>query len=342
MFMTSQEAAVGGVKQAHLIDRFARRIDYLRLSVTDRCNFRCTYCMPKRQRFQPKPDVLSPDEIDRLCGVFIRRGIRKIRITGGEPLVRRDFPQIARLLSRHLLEGPLEELTLTTNGTELARYAPTIAAFGIRRVNVSLDSLEPETFTWLTRGGDVTQVLKGIEAASAAGLQVKLNIVALCANHQELPALISFAHARGMDASLIETMPLGEIEQARVDQYLPLDQVRQELEERWTLEPTGHRTCGPARYVRVKETGGTLGFITPLTNNFCASCNRIRLTATGTLFTCLGHEESCDLRTPLRARARDGELELLIDEALARKPLRHDFRISGARPLARPMSLTGG
>ena len=331
--------------QRVLVDRFGRRIDYLRMSVTDRCDLRCVYCMPANQKFLPKAEVLTLDEIDSLCSAFIRLGVRKLRLSGGEPLLRRNFVDLVRTLSRHLASAALDELTLTTNGTRLSEHAAALAAAGIKRINVSLDSLDPRTFARLTRGGDVTRVIAGIDAALAAGIKVKLNIVALALdNAEELPALIAWAHARGMDASLIETMPLGEIEQDRTDQYLPLTGVRAALERYWTLEPIADRSCGPARYVRVAETGGKLGFITPLSNNFCAACNRVRLTATGLLYMCLGHEDHADLRTPLRDGVSDGELDAIIVKAIARKPEKHDFQIlRGSGPvLTRPMSRTGG
>ena len=331
--------------QRALVDPFGRRIDYLRVSVTDRCDLRCVYCMPADQQFLPKKDVLSIAEIDALCAAFVRLGVRKLRLSGGEPLVRRGFVELVQGLARHRDSKALDEITLTTNGMRLAEHAAALAAAGIERINVSLDSLDPATFARLTRGGDVAQVIAGIDAARAEGMRVKLNIVALAGeNETELPALIAWAHARGMDASLIETMPLGDIEQDRSDQYLPLSAVRAALERRWTLAPIADRSCGPARYVRVAETGGRLGFITPMTNNFCAACNRVRLTATGTLYLCLGHEEQVDLRTPLRDGASDEELDAIIVSAIARKPEKHDFRIApGSAPtLARPMSRTGG
>ena len=330
--------------QRALIDPFGRRIDYVRVSVTDRCDLRCVYCMPADQQFLPKKDVLTLDEIDRLCAAFVRLGVRKLRLSGGEPLVRRGFDDLVRGLSRHLESEALEELTLTTNGMRLAEHAEALAAAGVRRINVSMDSLDPGTFARLTRGGDVSRVIAGIDAARAVGLKVKLNIVALALdNAEELPALIAWAHAREMDAALIETMPLGAIEQDRSEQYLPLSGVRAALGRLWTLEPIADRSCGPARYVRVVETGGRIGFITPLSDNFCASCNRVRLTATGVLYLCLGQEEQADLRTPLRAGASDSDLDAIIVAAIARKPEKHDFRIErGAAVLARPMSRTGG
>ena len=328
-----------------LVDRFGRRVDYLRVSVTDRCDLRCIYCMPADQKFLPKAEVLTLDEIDALCAAFVRLGVRKLRLSGGEPLVRRGFVDLVRRLSRHLDSGAIDELTLTTNGVRLAEHAAALAAAGVKRINVSLDSLDPGTFERLTRGGDVRRVIDGIDAALAAGIRVKLNIVALALdNAEELAALIAWAHARGMDAALIETMPLGDIEQDRSDQYLPLDGVRAALGRHWTLEPIADRSCGPARYVRVAETGGRIGFITPLSDNFCAACNRVRLTATGVLYLCLGQEEQADLRTPLRDGVSGDALDAIIVEAITRKPEKHDFRIErgGTPALSRPMSRTGG
>ncbi len=331
---------------APMVDPFGRTIDYLRVSVTDRCDLRCVYCMAERQTFLPKADVLTIEELDRLCSAFVGLGTRRLRLTGGEPLVRRGFMTLVERLSRHLRSGGLDELTLTTNGVRLAEFAAELAGHGVRRVNVSLDSLDPEDFRRITRGGDLGKVLAGIEAARAAGIAVKINTVALKAdNAAALPAMIQWAHGLGLDLTLIETMPLGEIEEDRTDQYLPLSQVRRELESFWTLTPLAHATAGPARYVRVEQTRGRLGFITPLSHNFCESCNRVRLTCTGTLFLCLGQEDSADLRAPLRMNLDDTTLEAAIRQALARKPRGHDFVIErrGAAPaLARPMSATGG
>ena len=332
---------------AALVDPFGRTVDYLRVSVTDRCDLRCVYCMAERQSFLPKAQVLTIEELDRLCSAFVALGVRRLRLTGGEPLVRRGFMQLVEDLSRHLRSGALDELTLTTNGTRLAEFAAELACLGVRRINVSLDSLEPETFRRITRGGDLGKVLAGIEAAQAAGLKVKVNTVALKHdNAGELAGMIAWAHGRGLDLTLIETMPLGEIEEDRTDQYLPLSQVRAGLESFWTLTPLGDRTAGPARYARIEETGGRLGFITPLSHNFCESCNRVRLTCTGTLYMCLGQDDSADLRAPLRERpGDDGALHAAIREALTRKPKGHDFKIErrGAAPaVARPMSATGG
>jgi cyclic pyranopterin phosphate synthase len=303
--------------------------------------------MAERQTFLPKAEVLSIEELDRLCSAFIALGTKKLRLTGGEPLVRRGFLQLVEDLSRHLRSGGLEELTLTTNGTRLTEFAADLARLGVKRLNVSLDSLDAEAFRRITRGGELTKVLAGIEAAKAAGLRVKINTVALKGdNAAALPGMIQWAHANGLDITLIETMPLGEIEEDRTDQYLPLSQVRAELEAFWTLTPLSVRTAGPSRYVRVEETGGRLGFITPLSHNFCESCNRVRVTCTGTLFMCLGQDDSADLRQPLREHpGDDGALVAAIREALTRKPKGHDFRIErrGAAPaVARPMSATGG
>ncbi len=333
--------------QTPLVDPFGRTVDYLRVSVTDRCDLRCVYCMSERQTFLPKAEVLTIEELDHLCSAFVAMGTTRLRLTGGEPLMRRGFMQLVEDLSRHLRSGALKELTLTTNGTRLTEFAAELARLGVRRLNVSLDSLEPDTFRRITRGGDLGKVLAGIEAAKAAGLQVKINTVALKHDNAEaIPAMIQWAHGAGLDLTLIETMPLGEVEEDRTDQYLPLSDVRRELESFWTLTPLADRTSGPARYARVEETGGKLGFITPLSHNFCESCNRVRLTCTGTLFMCLGQDDSADLRAPMRAHpGDDGPLHMAIREALTRKPKGHDFRIErrGERPaVARTMSTTGG
>jgi len=329
-----------------LVDPFGRHISYLRVSVTDRCDFRCVYCMSENMTFLPKADLLTLEELDRLCSAFIARGVRKLRLTGGEPLVRRGIMTLFSSLSRHLGSGQLDELTLTTNGSQLAKYAEEIKAHGVRRVNVSLDTLDPEKFSAITRWGSLPQVLAGIDAAQAAGLKVKINAVALKGvNQDEFPQLIEWAHGRGMDLTLIEVMPLGEIGEGRLDQYLPLSVVRARLAERFSLEDLDYRTGGPARYTRVAETGGRLGFITPLTHNFCESCNRVRITCTGTLYMCLGQEDAADLRAPLRASESNDLLFAAIDEAISRKPKGHDFVIDRRhqRPaLARHMSVTGG
>ena len=331
---------------APFVDKFGRAITYLRVSVTDRCDFRCVYCMSENMTFLPKRDLLSLEELDRLCSAFVARGVRKLRLTGGEPLVRRDIMLLFRSLSRHLESGALDELTLTTNGSQLPRFAAELAACGVKRINISLDTLDADKFRAITRWGELAKVLAGVDAAQAAGLAVKINAVALKGtNEDEIPTLLEWAHGRGMDLSLIEVMPLGEIGPERVDQYLPLSLVRARLSQRYTLEDIDYRTGGPARYVRVKETGGRLGFITPLTHNFCEGCNRVRVTCTGTLFMCLGQEDSADLRAPLRASEADQLLQAAIDEAIARKPKGHDFvidRRTRQPALARHMSTTGG
>ena len=336
----------GASGHPELVDPFGRAITYLRVSVTDRCDFRCVYCMTENMSFLPKAEVLTLEEIDRLCSAFVARGVRKLRLTGGEPLVRRGIMTLVTSLSRHLRSGALDELTLTTNGSQLAKYADGLAAAGIRRINVSLDTLDAEKFRAITRWGSLDQVLAGIDAAQTAGLKVKINTVALKGvNDDEFPQLIAWAHGRGMDLTVIEVMPLGEMGEGRLDQYLPLSLVRAQLAGRFTLEDIDYRTGGPARYVRVAETGGRLGFITPLTHNFCESCNRVRVTCTGTLYMCLGQEDAADLRKPLRASEGNALLFAAIDEAIARKPKGHDFIIDRRhkRPaLARHMSVTGG
>ena len=329
-----------------MIDPFGRAITYLRVSVTDRCDFRCTYCMAEDMTFLPKRDLLTLEELDRLCSVFVEKGVRKLRLTGGEPLVRKNVMHLVRQLSRHLRGGALEELTLTTNGSQLARFAAELADCGVRRINVSLDTLDAQKFRAVTRWGDLDKVMAGIDAAQAAGLRVKLNAVALKGfNEDELPHMLRWAHGRGMDLTVIETMPMGEIEADRTDQYLPLSLLRAQLERRFTLIDIPYRTGGPARYVEVAETGGRLGFITPMTHNFCESCNRVRLTCTGTLYMCLGQEDAADLRGPLRASEGNEAVAHAIDEAIARKPKGHDFVIDRrtSRPaVARHMSVTGG
>jgi cyclic pyranopterin phosphate synthase len=328
-----------------MIDRFGRRITYLRVSVTDRCDFRCVYCMPEHMTFLPRRELLTLEELERLCRSFIRKGVERIRITGGEPLVRRDVMQLFSRLGARLGDG-FRELTLTTNGSQLAHFAHALREAGVCRVNVSLDTRDQEKFRAITRNGDLDKVLAGIEAARDAGLAVKVNMVALKGvNEDEIESMLHWAHGGGMDLTLIETMPLGEIDGARVEQYLPLSIVRARLAQRYTLEDCDYRTGGPARYVRVAETGGRLGFITPLTHNFCESCNRVRMTCTGMLYMCLGQNDNADLRTPLRASKDDQLLELAIDEAIAHKPKGHDFIIDrrhSAPALSRPMSLTGG
>ena len=328
-----------------MLDPFGREISYLRVSVTDRCDFRCVYCMAEHMTFLPRAELLTLEELDRLCRTFIRKGVRRLRITGGEPLVRRNVMWLFDRLGAEIGHG-LDELTLTTNGSQLARFANDLYAAGVRRVNVSLDTLDPDKFRAITRWGDLSKVLGGIEAAQAAGLAVKINTVALRGvNEDEIPDMLDWAHGRGMDLTLIETMPLGDIEEDRVEQYLPLSLVRARLAARYTLDESDYRTGGPARYFRVAETGRRLGFITPLTHNFCETCNRVRLTCTGTLFMCLGQSDSADLRAPLRASTDDRALDAAIDEAISRKPKGHDFIIDRRhkRPaLARHMSVTGG
>ena len=329
-----------------MIDPFGRAVSYLRVSVTDRCDFRCVYCMSENMTFLPKADLLSLEELDRLCSAFVRRGVRKLRITGGEPLVRRDIMTLFRGLSRHLEAGTLDELTVTTNGSQLARHARDLAACGVKRINVSLDTLDADKFRTITRWGALDKVLAGIDAAQEAGLKVKINAVALKDfNEDELVPMIRWAHGRDMDITFIEVMPLGEVEGQRVDQYLPLSQVRAGLADHFTLDESAHRTGGPARYVTARETGGRIGFITPLTHNFCESCNRVRLTCTGTLYMCLGQEDAADLRKPLRASESDEALMQAIDNAIARKPKGHDFiidRTTRQPAVSRHMSLTGG
>ena len=331
---------------ATLVDPFGRRIDYVRVSVTDRCNLRCSYCMPQQMSFLPRAEVLSLEELERVCSAFVALGTRRLRLTGGEPLVRKGFAGLVERLSRHLRSGALHELTLTTNGVHLDRFAADLARCGVRRVNVSLDSLDAEVFRRLTRGGEIAQVMAGLDAAAAAGLQVKVNAVALKAdNLDELPRMVAWAHRRGFDLTLIETMPLGAVDDDRTEQFVSLDRVRETLASIWTLEPDAYATGGPARYVRVAETGGRLGFITPLSHNFCESCNRVRVTCTGTLHTCLGQDDATDLRGPLRAHpGDDAPLAAAIRGAIAVKPRGHDFHIArGARPaVARHMSTTGG
>jgi cyclic pyranopterin phosphate synthase len=329
-----------------LIDPFQRAITYLRVSVTDRCDFRCVYCMSEHMTFLPKADLLSLEELDRLCSAFVTKGVNKLRLTGGEPLVRRGIMTLISSLSRHVASGTLKELTLTTNGSQLQKYASELKAHGVDRINVSLDTLNAEKFRAITRWGDLEKVTAGIDAAQAAGLQVKINAVALKGvNEDEIVDLMAWAHGRGMDLTVIEVMPLGDVDESRLDQYLPLSIVRARIAERYTLEDIDYRTGGPARYARVKETGGRLGFITPLTHNFCESCNRVRITCTGTLYMCLGHEDAADLRSPLRASESNDLLYTAIDEAITRKPKGHDFLIDRRHrgpALSRHMSMTGG
>jgi len=314
-----------------MVDPFGRHVTYLRVSVTDRCDLRCVYCMSEHMTFLPKTDLLTLEELDRLCSLFIARGVKKIRITGGEPLVRKNIILLFHALSRHLRPGALDELTLTTNGSQLPKFAEELKGLGVRRINISLDTLKADRFRAITRWGDFSQVMAGIEAAERVGLKIKLNAVALRGvNEDEYDDLIRFAHGRGIDLTLIETMPMGEIDGDRTDQYLPLSIVRARLMDRWTLRDISYKTGGPARYVEVAETGGRLGFITPMTHNFCESCNRVRLTCTGTLYICLGQDDAADLRTPLRASSDDAPLLDAIDEAISRKPKGHDFVIDPA------------
>jgi cyclic pyranopterin phosphate synthase len=329
-----------------MTDPFGRTIRYLRVSVTDRCDLRCFYCMSEDMTFLPKADLLTLEELDRLCTAFIAKGVRKLRLTGGEPLVRRNVMSLVRSLSRHLSSGALDELTLTTNGSQLARFASELADCGVRRINVSLDTLDPVKFRAITRWGDLDKVLAGIEAARAAGLAVKINAVALKnLNEDEIPGLMQWAHGKGMALTLIEVMPMGEIGEGRIDQYVPLSLVRARLAQQFTLTDIADNTGGPARYAAVSETGGKLGFITPMTHNFCESCNRVRITCTGTLHTCLGQEDASDLRKPLRASPDDALLSATIDRAIGLKPKGHDFIIDRRhnRPsVSRHMSVTGG
>jgi GTP 3',8-cyclase len=330
-----------------LVDPFARAITYLRVSVTDRCDFRCVYCMSENMTFLPKKDLLTLEELDRLCSAFVRMGVQKLRITGGEPLVRRDIMTFFRAMSRHLEAGTLKELTLTTNGSQLDRFATDLHAAGVRRVNVSLDTLDDRKFAEVTRWGRLPQVLKGIDAAQAAGLRVKINAVALKGvNEDELFPLVDWCAARNMDLTFIEVMPMGDLgNEDRLDQYWSLKDLRARLAERFTLIDLAERTGGPARYVRLDETGQKIGFITPLTHNFCESCNRVRLTCTGELYMCLGQEDMADLRAPLRASAYDAPLEEAIRAAITRKPKGHDFdysRQTVAGQVSRHMSHTGG
>lgn len=329
-----------------MLDPFGRTVSYLRVSVTDRCNYRCSYCMAEDMTFLPRKELLSLEELDRLCSVFVGLGVRKLRITGGEPLVRRDILSLFRNLSRHLDSGDLDELTLTTNGTLLEKYAADLAACGVRRINVSLDTLDPRRFQELTRKGELAPVLAGIAAADKAGLQIKINAVALRGvNDQELPHMVAWCGDRGYDLSLIESMPMGEIGELRADHFMTLDEARRTIEQRFQLLPSDYRTGGPAHYMRVAETGGRVGFITPFSHNFCEACNRVRLTCTGTLYLCLGQDDAADLRAPLRAGQSDEAVRDAILEAIARKPKGHDFdeqRLADGAQVVRFMSHTGG
>jgi len=329
-----------------MIDPFGRHVSYLRVSVTDRCDFRCHYCMSEDMSFLPKRDVLSLEELDRLCSAFVRKGVRKLRLTGGEPLVRRNIMSLFKNLSRHLDSGLLDELTLTTNGSQLKKYADELFRYGVRRINISMDTLDAEKFRQITRWGDIDKVLAGIEAARNAGLEIKINAVALKDfNEHEISSMLKWCGAEGLDLTLIETMPMGDIGGDRIDQYLPLSKVRERLQKDWTLTETAYRSGGPARFFEVRETGRKLGLITPMTHNFCESCNRVRLTCTGTLYMCLGQDDAADLRAPLRASEADMLLEAAIDAAIDRKPKGHDFVIERGQSgpaVSRHMSVTGG
>ena len=339
--MSSKDSAT-----TDMIDPFGRPITYLRVSVTDRCDFRCVYCMAEDMTFLPKSEILSLEELDRLCSAFVRLGVRKLRMTGGEPLVRRNIMWLFRRLGRHLDAGALDELTLTTNASQLSRFADELYACGVRRVNVSLDTLNPDKFQAITRWGKFDKVMEGLDAARQAGLQVKINAVALKGvNDDEVDRMIAWCGEEGFDLTFIEVMPMGDIGEQRVDQYLPLSMLRSRIEESWTLTDIDYKTGGPARYTEIAETGRKLGFITPMTHNFCESCNRVRLTCTGTLYMCLGQEDAADLRAPLRMSDDDGPVEEAIHAAIARKPKGHDFIIDRRRnqpSVSRHMSVTGG
>ncbi len=329
-----------------LIDPFGRAVSYLRISVTDRCNYRCTYCMSENMSFLPKNNLLSLEELDRVCSAFVSRGVNKLRITGGEPLVRKDVLHLFERLGRHVSSGMLKELTLTTNGSLLAKYAHQLFAFGVRRINVSLDTLDKDKFNSVTRWGRLQDVLDGLAEAKRAGLEIKINAVALKGtNGDELDTMVSWCGDNQFDLTIIETMPMGEIDFDRNDQFLPLTAVREELEKNWTLEETDYRTGGPARYATVRETGRKIGFITPLSHNFCEDCNRVRLTCTGKLYMCLGQDDWADLKTPIRTDKTDKSLYRAIDRAIEKKPKGHDFvidRSTQAPAVERHMSVTGG
>lgn len=331
---------------SNLIDPYGRHVSYLRVSVTDRCNFRCTYCMSENMTFLPKIDLLSLEELDRVCSAFVERGVNRLRLTGGEPLVRRDVMGFIEGLSRHLKSGKLQELTLTTNGSLLAKYADQLAKCGIRRINVSVDTLDEEMFQKVTRWGNLPEVMRGLDAAKAAGLAIKINAVALKGtNEDQVDEMIAWCGREGFDLTFIETMPMGYVDEDRTDQYLPLTVLRDRIEDKWTLDETNYETGGPARYVVVRETGRRIGFITPLSHNFCESCNRVRLTCTGKLFMCLGQDDWADLRKPLRESNGDQSLMTAIDDAIGHKPKGHDFIIDrrGEPPaVERHMSVTGG
>jgi cyclic pyranopterin phosphate synthase len=343
--MTPYDISPAQAAPTPLVDAFGRTVRYLRVSVTDRCDLRCTYCMAEKMVFLPKAEVLTLEELDRIASAFVGLGTRKLRLTGGEPLVRKGFMDLVTGLSRHLKSGALDEITLTTNGTQLEAFAGPLAQAGVKRINVSMDTLRPDVFARLTRGGDLAKVIRGVDAAQAAGLKVKINAVALKNdNAADIPQMIEWAHGRGLAMTLIEAMPMGEIDEDRTDQYLSLDTVRRDLASYWTLEDLPLDTGGPARYVRVAETGGQLGFITPLSHNFCEACNRVRLTCTGTLHTCLGQEDASDLRAVIRAGGTDADLVDAIRLAIDAKPKGHDFHIGrGEAPsVSRHMSTTGG
>lgn len=345
-FDTSAIRAPARATDRPLIDPIGRAVTYLRVSVTDRCDLRCAYCMPQQTTFLPRADLLTLEEMYALISAFIRRGVRKVRLTGGEPLLRRNIEKLIEWVGRDLRNGAIDELTVTTNATHLAEHAKALAESGVKRINVSLDTLDPDLFQRIARSRALDKVLAGIDATLAAGIRIKINMVALKdLNAAELPRMIAWAHQRGMDISLIEVMPMGDVEEDRFDQYLPLTEVRARLEKIWMLTDIDHCTGGPSRYVRIEETGGRLGFISPLTQNFCDGCNRVRLTCTGRLYMCLGQDDAADFRDLLRAGARDEEIDAALDAAIARKPRGHDFRIDepcAAPAVARRMSTTGG
>jgi len=334
------------INKNKIIDPFGRKIDYLRVSVTDRCDFRCLYCMSENMTFLPKSNLLTLEELDRLCSVFISCGIKRIRLTGGEPLVRKNLMWFISRLSSYVDSGDLDEITLTTNGSQLTKYADELAKNNIKRINVSLDTLDEDLFSKITRWGNLSKVLNGIEVAQKAGIKIKINIVALKnINDKEIPKIIEWAHNNGMDITVIETMPMGDIDGDRTENYLPLSGLRATLEKKYTLIDIPYKTGGPARYVKIKETGGILGFITPLSHNFCESCNRIRVTCTGTLYMCLGQEDAADLLAPIREGGDDSLIKEVIYEAISRKPKGHDFIIDRKHnkpSISRFMSVTGG
>ena len=337
---------VDNKKTTELVDPFGRAVNYLRVSVTDRCDLRCVYCMSENMTFLPRKDLLSLEELDRVCSVSVEKGVRRLRLTGGEPLVRRGLMGFIKDISRHLRSGDLDEITITTNGTQLSRFASQLADYGVKRINLSLDTRDPQKFHDVTRWGELAKVMAGIDAARKAGLAIKVNMVALKGfNDGEIIDTMKWCHDLGMDLTMIETMPLGEIDGDRNEQYLPLSDVRNMLRKEFTLKDIAYKTAGPARYVEVEETGGKIGFITPMSHSFCESCNRVRLTCTGTLYLCLGKDDAADLRAPLRASADNDLVSRVIDEAIARKPKGHDFMIGrddSTPAVNRHMSLTGG